>query len=125
MLRSKGSAPIDFILIAVPMLLVELAIIAIAINGYTKNIAQDIAIEASQFAALADQSAETARANAIQELRDNLGSVFQATVSVARVNSASGECLAESSVLIQPVGLGIFGALGRLQLSGVSVCEVQ
>jgi Flp pilus assembly protein TadG len=125
LLRSKGSAPVDFILIAVPMLLVELGIIAIAINGYAKNIAQDIAVEAAQFAALADQSAETARAKAAQELRDNLGQVFQATVSVARVNLASGECLVESSVNLQPVGLGIFGSLGRLQLSGVSVCEVQ
>lgn len=57
--RSKsesGSAVLDFVLVAAPMLLIWVSVIGVLVHAYTLMTLRDTAIEGSRYAALADQS---------------------------------------------------------------------
>ena len=61
LLRSKfkstrGSAPLNFVLIAVPLLLLAFSVVGISLTTLLRNQLIDTAVESARFAALADQS---------------------------------------------------------------------
>ncbi len=124
MLRSNGSAPVDFILVSTPLLLLTLSILGVAVNGYATNIAQDVAISTARFASLADSSEAETESNSMRVLTSALGSIFRAEVSVRKSN-ASGVCLNESTVTLQPVALGLFGAVTKIEERAYVFCEIQ
>jgi hypothetical protein len=122
--RSKGSAPLDFILVAVPMVLLTLSVIGIAMNGFAKNIAQDIAVDTARYAALADQDSSTASARAIRGLGLALGRIFEPSVRVG-LEESSSKCSFIATVTIKPVGLGFLSNFATIRESARAVCELQ
>lgn len=52
----EGSAVLDFVLVAAPLLLVWVSVIGVLISSYALMTLRDTAIEGSRYAALADQS---------------------------------------------------------------------
>jgi hypothetical protein len=65
----RGSAPVEFILLGLPMLVVFLICGQITLLSYQNQMLQDAAIEAAMFGALADQNATAAETKA-KELLD-------------------------------------------------------
>lgn len=55
----KGSALVDFVLMAAPFVLVPLSVVSISMNSYAQTVLQDSAIEGARFAALADQDSSS------------------------------------------------------------------
>lgn len=51
----RGSALLDFVLLAVPFALIPLSVISVSFVSYAQTVLQDSAIEGARFAALADQ----------------------------------------------------------------------
>lgn len=60
----RGSAPVEFLLLGLPMLLVFLLAGQVTLLSHQKQRLQDAAIEAAMFGALADQSATAAKQKA-------------------------------------------------------------
>jgi Flp pilus assembly protein TadG len=56
---SRGSALVDFVLLAVPFVLIPFSVISLSVISYAQNVLQDSAVEGARYAALADQ--ESAR----------------------------------------------------------------
>ena len=54
----RGSAVIDFVLVAAPLVLTALTVISICLSSFTLMIIRDSAVEGARFAALADQDSD-------------------------------------------------------------------
>ncbi len=124
MSRSKGSAPVDFILVSVPLILLCLSVLGVAINGYAKNVAQDVAIEAARFAALADQDAKAGRQRALQQLSAELGLIFKPTVTADQLTEGE-TCIIRVAVTLKPMRLGLLNSNLTIREDGQAVCELQ
>ena len=79
--RDDGSAPVDFILVAVPLVLIFLATLTVAQAAYLRNIMTDAAVEGSRYAALADGSAAAGVDRSREVLVSALGADFEAEYS--------------------------------------------
>jgi hypothetical protein len=115
---------VEFILVSVPLFLLTLSVIAIAINGFAKNIAQDVAVDTARFAALADQNAQLATERSYRSLGVVLVRVFNPLVLVSREDSSS-RCAYEVSVTLKPLVLGFFSNISPIRESASAVCELQ
>ena len=124
MLRSRGSAPLDFILVSVPMLLVTLSVIGFTFNGYAKNIAQDVAAETARYAALADEGVTSAKVRAVQGLSRMLPRSWEPGIQVTRVTSGA-TCLFQAEVTVKPLSFGLLLGVGTLPESARAACELQ
>jgi len=64
---SRGSAPLNFVLVAVPLLLLAFSVVGISLTTLVRNQLVDSAIEGARYAALADQTSVDgcARAKAV------------------------------------------------------------
>jgi Flp pilus assembly pilin Flp len=51
----KGSAAVEFALLAVPLILIPLNVISMSLFSYAQAVVQDSAVEGARYAALADQ----------------------------------------------------------------------
>ena len=124
MRRSRGSAPLDFILVSVPLVLLSLGVVTFSINGYAANISQDVAIEAAHMAALADVDLNEARRSATHDLSDALGGVFKASLTLSKGETSSG-CRAVAVVTVSTVVLGLLGKSVDIKEVASAVCELQ
>jgi Flp pilus assembly protein TadG len=122
--RSRGSAPVDFVLVATPLVLLALTTLGIALNGYAKNIAQDVAIEAARYSALADQSASTASTRA-QLVLDGLLGVWARPTVQAQMVELNGTCEMSVTVTLSVVALGFIAPGSLIRESASAVCEYQ
>ena len=114
----------EFILVTVPMLLMSLTVVGLAINGFAKNIDQDVAVEAARFAALADQGAPAARERALQSLSRVLPKSWAPDVQVIR-RSPTATCSYEATVTLKPLAIGFLVGIGTIRESAHAVCELQ
>lgn len=57
--KESGSAVLDFVLVAAPMLLITLGVITFCVATYSLGVIRDTAVEGARFAALADQSSSS------------------------------------------------------------------
>jgi hypothetical protein len=115
---------LEFILVTVPMLLMSLTVVGLAINGFAKNIAQDVAVEAARFAALADQGVPAARERALQSLSRVLPKSWAPDVQVIR-RSPTATCSYEATVTLKPLAIGFLLGIGTIRESAHAVCELQ
>ncbi len=69
----RGSAVVDFILVAAPAALVVLSVVALLITGFGRSLLLDAAIEGARFAAMADQDSDSGCVRAIRQLRQTFG----------------------------------------------------
>lgn len=114
----------DFILVSVPMVLMTLSVIGLTFNGFARNIAQDVAVDASRYAALADQDSSLARDRALRGMSLILPKFWAADVQVLRLSSSSS-CVYEALVTVRPLAIGFLVGLGQIRESARAVCELQ
>ena len=106
------------------MVLLTLSVIGISINGFAKNIAQDIAVDTARFAALADQDSTTATERALTRLRAVLSGAFSPGAVVNRNISSEG-CTYEVTVTLRPVAIGLLVVVRPIRESARAICELQ
>lgn len=110
-------------MVAVPLLLLSMSTIGITFNGFAKNIAQDVAIDAARYGALADQTVDDAESRAYASLGGVLGKRFFVEVSAIRnVNAAS--CYVQVSITLAPVRIGLLKSLTEIKEMGFATCEI-
>lgn len=114
----------DFILVSIPLVLLTLTVIGVAINGFAKNVAQDIAVETARYAALADQDAASATGRGSAGLGLILGRIFDPGVVVTRGVSNS-VCVYEVTVTLKPLALGFLSGISPISESARAFCELQ
>lgn len=124
MWRSRGSAPVEFILVSVPLVLMTLSVLSISLNGFAKNVAQDIAVDTARYASLADQGASRAMSRAYEGLGLLLVKGFAPDVQVTRSLSDS-VCKYSVQVTVKPLALGLLSEIPALEESASATCEVQ
>lgn len=107
-----------------PLLVLTMSVLGISVNGYAKNIAQDIAIETSRYAALADQDASTAKSRAQKLLGIGVGSVFQPRVEVVK-NVSSDGCSFHVEVTMVAMPLGVLSGISWIRETANATCELQ
>jgi hypothetical protein len=106
------------------MVLLTISVIGIAINGFAKNIAQDIAVDTARYAALADQDAVTATDRAQKRLGAVLAGTFSPNVVVVRADSGES-CSYEVQVTLRPMALGLISGISQIRETARAVCEIQ
>jgi Flp pilus assembly protein TadG len=121
---SRGSAPVDFILVSVPMILLSISVLGVAVNGYAKNVAQDVAIDAARYGALADQDPAAGGKRASGALRVALGAIFAPQV-IAETATEGDACVVRVTVTLTPLRLGLLGSSLKIRESGHAFCEIQ
>lgn len=114
----------DFILVSVPLLLLTVSIMGVAINGFARNVAQDIAIDSARFGALADQNASAARVRAQGLLAGPLLRLFRSDVSATSTSSSAG-CRVQVSVSIKTIGFGLLSEALLVEEKASAPCEIQ
>ena len=122
-MRSRGSAPVDFVLVSVPLLLLSVTIIGVTFNGLAKTVAQDVAIDSARFGALADQNASAALDHAKSVLSGPILRVFRAEVSASR-SSSSTNCIVQVLVRFKTIGFGFISEALRVEEKGNAICEI-
>lgn len=123
MYRSRGSAPVEFILVSVPLLLMTLSTLSLSFTGFAKNIAQDVAVDTARYASLADQSALTARERAYRGLGLLLVEGFAPEVQVTR-SLTDSQCEYEVTVKLKPLVVGLISENSHIEESASAVCEL-
>jgi hypothetical protein len=101
-----------------------MSVIGISVNGYAKNIAQDIAIDTSRYAALADQDASTAAFRAQKKLGLGTGSIFQPRVEVVKRVTSAG-CSFQVEVTISAIPLGFISRASLIRETAYASCELE
>lgn len=109
---------------SVPMLLIALSVIGLTVNGFARNIAQDVAVDTARYAALADQDSSLARDRAVRGLSLILPRSWAADVQVLRLSSSSS-CVYEALVTVRPLAIGFILGFGQIRESARAVCELQ
>jgi uncharacterized membrane-anchored protein len=122
--HSEGSAPVEFVLVAVLLLLMTFSVIGVSMNGYAKNIAQDVAIDAARYAALADQGAQPAAERANRTLSLAIGSAFRPQVDVLKILSPGG-CSFQATVSMVGLPLGVDSRVFSIKETASAICELQ
>ena len=80
MRSSRGSAAVDFVLIAVPLVLLALSVLGLALVGFARNVMFDAAVEGARFGALADQTANAGCRRAEEIFSHALGGAIKPKV---------------------------------------------
>ena len=106
------------------MLLIALSVIGLTVNGFARNIAQDVAVDTARYAALADQDSSLARDRAVRGLSLILPRSWAADVQVLRLSSSSS-CVYEALVTVRPLAIGFILGFGQIRESARAVCELQ
>lgn len=108
---------------AVPLVLMTLSVLSISLNGFAKNVAQDIAVDAARYASLADQGASSARNRAYTGLGLLLVQGFAPEVQVTRALTGS-ECKYSVQVTLKPLALGLLAGIPPIEESASAICEI-
>lgn len=109
---------------AVPLVLMTLSVLSISLNGFAKNVAQDIAVDAARYASLADQGASRATTRALEGLGLLLVEGFAPEVQVARALTGS-ECKYSVQVTLKPLAFGLLSGISPMKQSASAACELQ
>jgi hypothetical protein len=113
---------LDFILVAIPLLMVTLAQLSIFSSAFILNVIRDSAVEGARYAALADQSSEQgcARSKSLvaAALGKSLGAVFTCQ-SIVQDQIA----LERVSITVNWIGLGALAGLSTLQAESMAPRE--
>lgn len=106
--RGRGSAAVEFVLVAPLVLLIFLAILQVALAAYVRTTLTSVAAEAARVGALAGSQSQVAKSRALKLANETFASDVVTEVS-ARQERADG--LATIAVRIE-ARLPLFGLLG-------------
>lgn len=115
---------VDFVFTALPLLAIALSVMGLAAVGYQRNVMTDIAIESARFAALADQTANSACSVAENGVKQMLAIGLKTSVACSEQSTAAGRLI---SVVVQGQvpNLGLLPAISVIKAEGHAYAEVQ
>ncbi|MFM1984104.1 MAG: hypothetical protein RL723_539 [Actinomycetota bacterium] len=118
----RGSAALDFILVAIPLLMVTLAQLSIFSSAFILNVIRDSAVEGARYAALADQSSEQGCARSKSLVAAALGKSLSAVFTCQSIVQDQ-IALERVSITVNWIGLGALAGLSTLQAESMAPRE--
>jgi Flp pilus assembly protein TadG len=117
-----GSAPAEFVLVAVLLLVLLLGVLQLGAVLLVRNTAQDAAVEGARWAALDGNGPGNGAARARQVLQAALGPSYARSVS-ATMGTWQGQRVAVVTVTTPLPVIGLLGVPGGLALAGHAPVE--
>lgn len=111
MLDSRGSAPVEFVLVGVVLTVLTLAIVQFGVAVYVRNVVHDAAVEGAHRAALADTTLTEGEARTRDVITRAVGEAFAEDVS-ARDTEHLGYPAVEVTVRATLPLIGLIGLIG-------------
>lgn len=118
----RGSAALDFILVAIPLLMVSLAQLSIFLSAFILNVIRDSAVEGARYASLADQTAEQGCARSQALVAAALGESINPVFSCQSIVE-DDITLERVSISVNWIGLGAFAGIATLQAESMAPRE--
>lgn len=103
----RGSALVDFALLAMPFVLVPLSVISISFVSYAQAVLQDSAIEGARYAALADQDSS----GGCKRSRELANAAFAGFLDLKASCSLSRQVTGEIEQVLLLAKIPVFGAI--------------
>lgn len=117
----RGSAVVDFVLVAFPLLAIFSATVSISLGSYARLVLIDATIEGARYASLADQNLEAGVAKTKNLVTNSLGSALSVEVTGKTLSSGNLEIVRLDSKL----ALTNWPELRFLSASSVATREVE
>lgn len=121
-LDSRGSAPVEFVLVGVVLTALTLAIIQFGVAVYVRNVVHDAAVEGAHRAALADTSLAEGAERTREIITRTVGGAFAEDVS-ARDSERLGYPAVEVTVRTTLPLVGLIGVPWALEVSAYAPAE--
>lgn len=118
----RGSAALDFILVAIPLLILMLAQVSLFSSAFVLNILRDTAVEGARFASLADQTSDQGCARAKTLFEAALGKTLSPVYDCQSMYLAE-TALERVSITVSWLGFGLFTSTGTLRAESVAPRE--
>jgi Flp pilus assembly protein TadG len=115
--NENGSAVVEFVMMAIPVVLVPIVTISITLNAYLRLVLTDAAVEGARVAALADQTLIDGANRSKEIIRSALGRDLQPRVEVRAHRNSEGVSLISLMVQVDnPIPVAVTShALGEIQ----------
>ncbi|WP_322411971.1 TadE/TadG family type IV pilus assembly protein [Microbacterium invictum] len=118
----RGSAPVEFVLVAVMLTALTLGVLQLGLGIYVRNVVHDAAVEGAYHAALADTTLRDGADRTSQIVARTVGAAYAGDVSVAET-TALGYPAVEVSVQAPLPVIGLIGLPGLLEVSAHAPVE--
>ena len=122
MLDSRGSAPVEFVLVGVVLTVLTLAIVQFGVAVYVRNVVHDAAVEGAHRAALADTTLTEGEARTRDVITRAVGEAFAEDVS-ARDTEHLGYPAVEVTVRATLPLIGLIGVPWALEVTASAPAE--
>ncbi|WP_458041327.1 MULTISPECIES: TadE/TadG family type IV pilus assembly protein [Bacteria] len=122
MLDSRGSAPVEFVLVGVVLTVLTLAIVQFGVAVYVRNVVHDAAVEGAHRAALADTTLTEGEARTRDVIARAVGEAFAEDVS-ARDTEHLGYPAVEVTVRATLPLIGLIGVPWALEVTAYAPAE--
>ncbi|WP_396642663.1 TadE/TadG family type IV pilus assembly protein [Microbacterium sp.] len=121
-LDSRGSAPVEFVLVGVVLTVLTLAIVQFGVAVYVRNVVHDAAVEGAHRAALADTTLAEGEARTRDVISRTVGAAFAEDVS-ARDTEHLGYPAVEVTVRTTLPLIGLIGMPWALEVTAHAPAE--
>jgi Flp pilus assembly protein TadG len=121
-LDSRGSAPVEFVLVGVVLTVLTLAIVQFGVAVYVRNVVHDAAVEGAHRAALADTTLTEGEARTRDVITRAVGEAFAEDVS-ARDTEHLGYPAVEVTVRATLPLIGLIGVPWALEVPASAPAE--
>jgi Flp pilus assembly protein TadG len=118
----RGSAPAEFVLCAVLLLVVVLGVLQVGAVLLVRNTALDAVAEGARWSAVVGNADADGVARAQQVLTDSLGPAYAADVTAARTTWSGQEATEVRARIPLPV-LGLIGPPAAIEVTGHAALE--
>lgn len=108
----------------VPLLCLSISTWGVTLNGFAKNIAQDIAIDSARYGALADSTLQEAESHARDEIAAVVGKRFSSNVAANKISKDSS-CFVSVTVNLSTIPIGFLKTVSEIKETGYAACELE
>ncbi len=122
--RERGSAPAEFVLVTVVLLVLVLGVLQLGAVLLVRNTALDAAAEGARWAAVAGNTDADGVARARDVLSRSLGPAYASTVTAGRTEDAGQPETVVRARIPLPV-IGLVGPPAAIEVSGHAALEPQ
>ena len=118
----RGSAPVEFLLSSVVLLVLVLGVLQVGAILLVRNTALDAAAEGARWAAVEGNTAADGVGRARQILTTSLGPAYARSVRASRTTFAQQPAVAVTATIPLPV-IGLIGPAGGIEVIGHAALE--
>ena len=118
----RGSAPVEFLLACVVLLVLVLGVLQVGAVLLVRNTALDAAAEGARWAAVEGNTEADGVERARQILTTSLGPAYGAAISAGRTTFAEQPAVAVTARIPLPV-IGLIGPSGAIEVTGHAALE--